>query len=170
MLAGARFSVDYTGPHGPGQDRIVKSEVYDKETGSWKPLQDDRIYTIAGCYSPGDALDRMCRMDGVRHVRFLVADASGSLSLREPLLTEMLPQYRTTRRAAPDGVVAAPEALLRYLEAQGGAHKADLAPYAGPTWIAVNGSRLPDPSPLAPGAVQPLGGSGPFWLAVPPVG
>lgn len=170
VLAGARFSVDYTGPHGPGQDRIVKSEVYDEKTRSWKPLQDDRIYTIAGCYSPGDALDRMCRMNGVRNVKFLVAGADGSLSLKDPLLTEMLAEYRTTRRAAPDGVVAAPEALLSYLEAKGGARKADLAPYVGPTWIAANGSSLPEPSPIAPEAVQPLQGSGPFWLAVPPVG
>lgn len=170
VLAGARFSVDYTGPHGPGQDRIVKSEVYNKATDGWELLQDDRVYTIAGCYSPGDALDRMCRMDGVRNMKFLVAGTDGSLSLKMPLLTEMLPAYRTTKRAAPDGVVSAPEALLRYLVEKGGAKKANLAPYVGPTWIAANGSSLPAPSPIAPNAVQPLQGSGPFWLAVPPVG
>ena len=191
VLAGARFTVDFSGPHGPGQDRIVKSEVYIQnavtKTWEWQPLQDDRIYTIAGCYSPGDALDRMCRMNGVRDMQFLVGTAAGSspdplngaLSLQNPAIhnpTEMLPQYRTTRRAAPDGVVAAPEALLRYLMDNAKANDsvaastAYLTPYLGPTWMAMAGTHLPDPSPVAPDAVQPLQGAGPDWLAALRVG
>lgn len=173
VLSGARFFFDATGPHGPGQDRIVRAEVYNAATGKWDPLQDDRTYTLAGCYSPGDALDRMCRMNGVRDMRFLVAGPGGSLtgalSTQPPLLAEMLPAYRTTRRAAPDGVVAAPEALLRYLIEHGGARAAALAPYLGPTWHIVSGA-LPAPSPLAPDAVQPLQGIGPDWLAALRVG
>lgn len=169
VFAGARFYLDLTGPHGPTGSRIIKSEVYDAASHTWVPLQDDRVYTVAGCYSAGDALDRMCRTNGVRNMRFPVAAADGGISLQPPLLSEMLPEYRLTRRAAPNGVVNAAEALLRYLDEHHGAHKADLAPYAGPTWIVAKGA-LPPPSPLAPDVVQPLEGSGPYWLAARPVG
>lgn len=181
VLAGARFTVDYNGPHGPGQDRIVTSQVYDDKTGQWETLQDDRIYTIAGCYSVGDALDRMCRMNSVRDMQFLYSPTGNFLTeptfaLGKPNFPEMLPAYRTTKRVAPNGVVAAPEALLRFLMDNAAAHqgvaasKTFLAPYAGPTWTAMQGTQLPAPSPIAPDAVQPLPGSGPDWLAARRVG
>lgn len=169
VLAGARFSVDFSGPHGPGQDRIVRSQVYDAAAKRWVPLVDDKVYTIAGCFSPADALDRMCRMDGVRNVQFLVAGPNGALTMEKPLLKSVTPENRVTKRTAPDGVVAAPEALLRYLVANGGADTAKLAPYVGPTWVRARGS-LPAPSALAPNAVQPLPGSGPWWLSQHRVG
>ncbi|TNC20981.1 bifunctional metallophosphatase/5'-nucleotidase [Amycolatopsis alkalitolerans] len=169
IFAGARFHLDLTGPHGPTGSRIIKSEVYDSATRSWVPVQDDRIYTVAGCYSAGDALDRMCRTNGVRDMRFPVAGPDGGITLQPPLLSEMLPEYRLTKRAAPDGVISAPEALLRYLDAHHGARAADLQPYSGPTWVVDKGS-LPAPSPLAPDLVQPLEGSGPDWLAAGRVG
>lgn len=175
VLAGARFTVDFSGPHGPGQERIVKGEVYNAATKAWDPIQDDRLYTIAGCYSVGDALDRMCRINGVRDMSFLYSPTGNFLTeptfeLGQPNFPEMLPAYRTTKRVAPNGVVAAPEALLRYLMDEGGAHKARLAPYAGPTWTAMEGTHLPGPSPIAPDAVQPLQGAGPDWLAALRVG
>lgn len=175
VLAGARFTVDFSGPHGPGQERIVKGEVYNAATKAWDPIQDDRLYTIAGCYSVGDALDRMCRINGVRDMSFLYSPTGNFLTeptfeLGQPNFPEMLPAYRTTKRVAPNGVVAAPEALLRYLMDEGGAHKARLAPYAGPTWTALEGTHVPGPSPIAPDAVQPLQGAGPDWLAALRVG
>lgn len=169
VFAGARFYLDLTGPHGPTGTRIVKAETYDPASKSWIPLQPDRVYKVAGCYSAGDPLDHMCRTNGVRNLKFAVAAPDGSISLQSPLFPEMLPGWTLTHRPSPNGVVNAPDALLRYLDQHNGAHVADLAPYAGPTWTIVKGS-LPPPSPLDPIAMQPLQGSGPWWLAANSVG
>lgn len=162
-FAGVRFQIDLTGPHGPAGDRIVGAEVYNSENGKWEPLRPDRTYDIAGCYSAGDPLDRMCRTNGVRNMRFAVADPTGSVTLQKPLVQEMPPGGTLTTRVSPDGVVSAPEALLRFLDDNGGAKLGTLAPYSGPTWEIVAG-RFPK-SRLFPDAVQPLGGAGPYWMA-----
>jgi 2',3'-cyclic-nucleotide 2'-phosphodiesterase (5'-nucleotidase family) len=160
QMAGVRFSIDLAGPDGAGGDRIVKAEIYNRTSKTWEPLVDDRVYTMGGCYSPGDAMDRMCRTNGVRNMRFVMPDGSRVA----PLVKEMLPSMRTTVRAAPDGVMSAPETLMAYIEKNHGVQKADLM---GPTWIVVNGS-LPV-SAAVPDVVQPLAGSGPDWLAAPRV-
>lgn len=169
VFAGARFSLDLTGPHGPDSGRIVEAEVYDDETGRWEPLVPDRIYTVAGCYSAGDPLDRMCRTNGVRNMRFPVAAGDGTITLEDPRVDQMPLGGTLTTRVAPDGVVNAPEALLRYLETHDGAHPEDLAPHSVSTWKVVAG-RLPEPSELVPDAIQPLAGSGPWWQAAGSVG
>lgn len=105
---------------------------------------------------PGDPLDRLCRANGVRDLQFVMPDGSRV----DPLVDEMPPDKITSVLAAPDGVVAAPQALLAYIEENGGVQKADLM---GPTWIIENGE-FPV-SKAVPNAVQPLMGAGPDWLA-----
>lgn len=160
-LSGLRFYVDLTGPHGPAGDRIVKAEVLSRTTGNWEPLVEDKVYTLASCYSPGDPLDSMCRTSGVRNMRFLRSD----LTLAAPLISSMPPNPLPKKQAAPNDVLSIPELLLRYIEQKGGVRRAD---HADRRWIIVRG-KLPT-SKLAPHVVQPLQGSGPDWLAAKRVG
>lgn len=155
-LSGIRFYLDLRRPFGPTDDRIVRAEVFDRASGSWQPLVEDRVYTMASCYGPGDPLDRLCRTDGVRNIRFLTEDGR----LVAPLVDREPPNPQRKVQAAPNDVMSVPELLRRYLVAHGGVRASE---HSQPTWIVVRG-RWPR-SRLVPGAVQPLSGSGPDWLA-----
>lgn len=161
-MSGVRFYVDLTGPHGPAGKRIVKAEVLNRNTGKWEPLVEDRVYTLASCYTPGDPLDHMCRTSGVRNLRFLTRD----LKLVPPLADHQPPNPQPKIKVAPDNVMSTAELLRRYIETKGGWVRA--AEHSDPRWIIVKG-RVPV-SDLAPNVVQPLQGAGPDWLAAKRVG
>ncbi len=158
-LSGVRFHVDLRRPYGPSDGRIVRAQILDR-AGGWQPLVEDRVYTMASCYGPGDPLDRMCRTDGVRNLRFLTEDGR----LVAPLADHMPPNPQRKVQVAPDDVMSLPELVRRSIVARGGVRKAE---HSEPTWIVVGG-RWPRSRRL-PGAVQPLSGSGPDWLAAPRV-
>jgi len=162
-FAGVRFYLDLTGPHGPNGGRITKAEVIDRATGLYAPLVKDKVYTIASCHAPGDPLDEMCRTSGVRNMKFLLSDGT----LVAPLVPHQRPNPLPKLRVAPFTVMSAGAALKKYIEAKpGGLVKA--ADHGDSRWIVEKG--MPQPSPLAPNVVQPLGGAGPDWLAAKRVG
>lgn len=161
-VSGVRFYVDLTGPHGPAGKRIVKAEVFNRKTGQWEPLQEDKVYTMASCYTPGDPLDHMCRTSGVRNIRFLTSD----LKLVPPLVDHQPPNPQPKVKVAPDNVMSMAELLRKYIETKGGWVRA--AEHSDPRWIIVKG-QVPV-SDLAPNVVQPLQGAGPDWLAAKRVG
>lgn len=159
-IAGARFELDFSGPHGPSGKRIVKAEVFNRASAAWEPVRDDGVYTFASCHTPGDALDHMCRTSGLRNMKFLLSDGS----LAPPLVPHQNPNPQPKLKVAPDNVMSAPEALLKFIE-QCGVRAAN---HTGGRWKIIKGS-LPA-SPLMPHAVQPLPGSGPDWMAALRVG
>lgn len=155
-VAGARFYLDLRRPFGPVDDRIVRAEIFDRASGQWKALVEDQVYTIGSCFGPGDPLDRLCRTDGVRNVRFLTEDGT----LAQPLIEHQRPNPEPKLQVAPDNVMSLPELMRRAIVDEGGVRGAN---HSEPTWIVVHG-RLPR-SRMVPDAVQPLSGSGPDWLA-----
>lgn len=157
-IAGLRFHVDFTRPRGPTDDRIVRAEVFDRATREWRPLVEDRIYRVASCYAPGDPLDRLCRTDGVRELRFLSRD----LESVAPLVAHQ-PATGTRTQVIPDDALSAVELLPLYLARRGGVLRA--SDHATARWITAAGER--PRSGLLPGLVQPLEGQGPWWLARP---
>ncbi len=161
-MSGVRFYVDLTGPHGPAGKRIVKAEAFNRKTGQWEPLQEDKVYTLASCYTPGDPLDHMCRTSGVRNLRFLTSDGR----LVPPLADHQPPNPQPKIKVAPDNVMSTSELLRKYIETKGGWVRA--AEHSDPRWIIVKGE-VPV-SDLAPNVVQPLQGAGPDWLAARRVG
>lgn len=161
-VSGIRFYVDLTGPHGPSGKRIVKAEVWNKEKGEWEPLIEDKVYTMASCYTPGDPMDHLCRTSGVRNIKFLTSD----LQLAEPLAKHQPPNPQPKVKVAPDNVMSTSELLQTYIEKKGGWIKAE--EHNDARWIIVKGE-VPK-SDLAPNVVQPLQGAGPDWLAAKRVG
>lgn len=156
-VSGLRFYVDLTGPHGPSGRRILKAEVWNREKGQWEPLLEDKVYTMASCYTPGDPLDTLCRTSGVRNMKFLTRD----LKLVPPLVDHQPPNPLPKVKVAPDNVMSTAELLRKYIETKGGWVRG--AEHADPRWIVVKGE-IPT-SDLVPNLVQSLQGVGPDWLA-----
>lgn len=113
---------------------------------------------VGSCYAPGDPLDRLCRTDGVRELRFLSRDLEDAA----PLVAHQ-PATATRTQVVPDDSLAAVELLPLYLARRGGTLRA--SDHATPRWITAAGEE--PGSDLLPDLVQPLEGQGPWWLASP---
>ncbi len=160
--SGVRFYLDLTGPTGPATRRIMRAEVLNRQGGQWEPLVGDRVYTVATFHTPGDPLDQLFRMVGVRNLRFLTTD----LRPVPPLVSHQPPNPAPKVKVAPDNVMFLQEMVRRYIASKGGVVRG--ADVSEPSWIVVKGEFRS--SPAAPNVVQPLSGAGPDWLATKAVG
>lgn len=68
-------------------------------TVAGRPLEDDRLYTVASCEREGDAPDRLCRIPGVRDPQVLDLDA-------HTVVRRHLARHRPITRPEPGRVVA----------------------------------------------------------------
>ena len=136
--------------------RATKVEILDQATGIWGPIVRDKVYTMASCYSNGDPLDRLCRTEGTRNLKF--ATPSG---LKSPLVANMPPNPQAKVQAAPNDVYFPAPMVRAYLNSIGGQiTQAQFGPGRYVTTTPIPASDF-DPT----GSItQPVQGAGPAWL------
>lgn len=142
-------------PPTPTQGR-ARVEILNESTQTWAPIVLDKVYTIASCYAHGDPIDRVCRTDGGRNVKF--ATPSGN---KPALITHQPPNPQPKKQVAPDDVYFPVPAIRAYLNSVGGT-------VAGAQYRTER-YRTTTPVPASifdPQGVitQPLQGAGPAWL------